>query len=75
MNTAAVTLGCRMPPHRSYDERLADLERELKEEKEKTRPLVEFYNTGTVIGKMLWILGGIVVAGAGIYAAIMGHGK
>lgn len=68
-----------MPPHRSFDERLADLQRDLDIERRKrqelqvsVKPLLNFYSAGTVIGKMLWIIGGILTGAAVIWAAISG---
>jgi hypothetical protein len=79
VNTAAATLGCRMPPHRSFDERLASLERLLDDEKEareklqtEVKPIVDFYTAGTTIGKLLWIIGGILTGAAVIWASFSG---
>ena len=66
-------------PHRSIEERLADLERESDDEKEErkklqsdVKPIVALYNAGVVIGKLLWIIGGLIVGTATVWAAISG---
>jgi hypothetical protein len=66
-------------PHKSFDDRLADIERELGLEKRElqrlqtdTKPIVDFYNAGTKLGKLLWVAGGIIVGVATVWAAISG---
>jgi hypothetical protein len=79
VNATVATLGCRMPPHRSLDDRLFDLERELETEKRErkelensVKPILDFYSAGTLIGKLLWIIGGIVTGSAAVWAVISG---
>jgi len=57
-----------MPPHRSLEDRLIDLERFQAEAK----PIVDLYKAGTIIGKILWVVGGIIVGGTAVWAAISG---
>lgn len=66
-------------PNRSWDERLAEVERMIGEEKRarqqlqnEVKPIVDFYNAGSLIGKVLWILGGLIVGAATVWAAISG---
>jgi hypothetical protein len=61
-----------MPPHRSYEERLADLEREQLRLKTEVKPILDFYSAGTIIGKLLVIVGGLIVGAATVWAAISG---
>jgi hypothetical protein len=61
-----------MPPHRSYEERLADLEREQLRIKTEVKPILDFYSAGTIIGKLLVIVGGLIVGAATVWAAISG---
>lgn len=68
-----------MPPHRSWDDRFADLERAVGEEKREreklqtaVKPIVDFYSAGTLVGKLLWIIGGIITSAAVIWAAFSG---
>jgi hypothetical protein len=72
VDTAIATLGSRMPPHRSYEDRLADLEREQQKLKSQVKPIVDLYSAGTLIGKLLWVIGGILTGAAVIWAAISG---
>lgn len=46
-----------MPPHRSLEERLAELETFQKEAK----PMVEAYKAGRLVFKLVWVVGGLVV--------------
>jgi hypothetical protein len=66
-------------PHKSYDERLSDLQRDLDIERRKrqelqisVKPLLDFYSAGTLIGKLLWVIGGILTGAAVIWAALSG---
>jgi hypothetical protein len=68
-----------MPPHRSYEDRLGDLERALDTEKRErqkfqteVKPILDFYSAGTGIGKLLWIIGGFIVGAAAVWTAISG---
>ena len=51
-----------MPPHRSLEERLADLERFYKEAK----PMVDAYKAGQLVFKLAWIIGGLIVSVAAV---------
>lgn len=57
-----------MPPHRSLEERVADLEKD----QDDVKSIVALYNAGTVIGKILWVVGGVIIGAATIWAAISG---
>jgi hypothetical protein len=78
VTAVAATMGCRMP-HKSWDDRLTDLERALSDEKRQreklqidVKPLVDFYTAGTAIGKLLWIVGGIISGLLITWAAVSG---
>jgi hypothetical protein len=60
-----VTLGSRMPPHRSLEERLAELELFQKEAK----PMVEAYKAGQLVFKLAWLAGGLVIGAAALLKA------
>ena len=52
--------------------RIVDLERKLKEEREQVKPLLDLYNAGKIIGRILVILGGLVVGIVTIGSAVVG---
>lgn len=64
---------------RSWDDRLTDIERALADLERResrveneVRPLVDFYNAGTLVGKLLWIIGGLIVGVTTVWAALSG---
>jgi hypothetical protein len=58
----AVITGRRMPPHRSLEERLVELENFRNEAK----PIIDAYKAGQVIVKLVWVLGGFIVGAAAV---------
>lgn len=63
----------------TWEDRFDELERALRDEQQereklqsKVQPLVELYNAGAIIGKLLWIVGGLTVGIATVWAAISG---
>jgi len=46
-----------MPQHRSYEDRLAELEKFQKEAK----PIIDAYRAGQIVVKLVWLVGGLIV--------------
>jgi hypothetical protein len=62
VNTAAATLGCRMPHQKSFEERLAELESFQKDAK----PIMDAYKAGQLVWRLIWVLGAVFVGIGGI---------
>ena len=55
------------------ERRISELENDLRDEKEALQPLVNLYNAGSLIGKILIISGGAIVGAATIWSSISGY--
>lgn len=51
---------------------MADVEREQASLKNDTKPIVDLYKAGSILGKFLVIAGGFIVGAATVWAAISG---
>jgi hypothetical protein len=51
-----------MPPHRSLEDRLVELEQFKKEAK----PIVDAYKAGGLIVRLAWVIGGLIVFAGGV---------
>jgi len=63
-----------MPPHRSLEDRLLELE----QFKTEAKPIVDAYKAGQLVVKVVWLVGGLIVgvtAVAKSWTWIMGHWK
>jgi hypothetical protein len=66
----------------SADERIGNLERALASEiqsrkafQEDAKPAVDFYKASTLLGKILWIIGAVIVGGSAVWGVVTGWVK
>ena len=55
--------------------RIDELEREMKREREELEPVLNLYNAGIIIGRLLVIVGGAIVGIGTLWQILSGHIK
>ena len=64
-----------MPNNEELLRRIEDLEAQIKKERADLEPILNLYNAGIILGRVLVILGGVAVGVATIWQVMQGHIK